>query len=322
MQKKKIALIAARGNVGLDFLTGHISSEEHSKTFDVIPITRDYFDDERLLAGSLRKIGDSDIIFLPVKPKDALPLLILLKEAIKPETLIVSPVTGLSVNVIAKILEIPYGRIVKMTLNIHMAVQESIIVYSVTDDKTVKEVQELFHGISKAIIRKPARKIPEHAVKIGSGSAICAKHILMLSQTSPLPFGEFINDLTMQNNEVKKFVSTLERAFYSIFRDDSLVEYCYVSTLITLKKSCKSPGDISKHIDKVATVGGCTRDGVDSMNSLDILSLQFLTRMINKMHKKVRSFQRLINKNYNAMRRRTSVKSPASDSFVPYKVMW
>ncbi len=306
---KKIGIVGPKGNVGNAFINAFTNYSNEFGAEDIYPITRDYFDSD--IRSGLRDINlkEMDMVILAVKPKDAIQALSLMRGEISPYTLIISPVSGLSINVIGDMLRIKQDRIVKITLNTNIEYSNGIVIYNTASKSVGRQVEEIFSSFCKAVIEKPGRKITPAITTVGSGNAFFAKLILLrYEQFSDIPFVEFIKGISMNDIFIEKYIDAVEKASRKLFNDDSLIRIGSESTLHALRKSCTSKDDVKLHIEKVATKGGCTRVGIDDFDTLEKVTEEFFTPTFAKVHKKAKSFQRLINGDFKKWKEFNSIK--------------
>lgn len=294
--KKKIAIIGGNGVIAQATYNGFINYSPTYGPENISLITRNYFDRDDRSDYPKEKLNQFEIIILAVKPKDAITSLSLLSGKLSKDVLFVSTVSGLNIDVIVRMIKVPYNQVVKMTLTINVAYGKGIIVYNTAGHATRDKVENLFYGLYQKIIHRPGKKITSYITGIGSTEAFHAQKVFLLSQKySGVCFHEFLQTLSIEHEEIKKYLYVMEKTQRKIFDDGSLVEISFVNTLETLKMTCVKPEDIILHIKKVATKGGCTEIGIDKFNSLEKVTEEFLTQVLLKIHKKAKSFKHEIN---------------------------
>jgi len=296
---KKIGILGARGNVGNAFINAFTNYSNEFGAEDIYPITRDYFDSDIRSRSRDFLLKELDILILAVKPKDAVSVLNLIRGTISKKTLIISTVSGLNMSIIRNIIGTDHDRIVKLTLNTNIEHSNGVIVYSATSQNTNEEVQKIFAPFSKVIINRPAKKIIPAVTLVGSGNAFFAKLVMLRHAQYPeIPFNQFVKGLSMDDIWIERYIDAVEAASRILFNDDSLIRISSESTLHSLRKSCLTYLDVELHIKKVATEGGCTRIGIDDFDSLEKVRKDFFVQTFAKVHKKAKSFENLIYKDF------------------------
>ncbi len=291
MHNKKIAIVG-NGNVGQAFYKGFINHHNGYGSSSVHCITRDYFDGDPRTGSRDILLKEYDIIILAVKPKDAVRTLTLIKdESIGQTPLIVSTVSGLSMDIIVRILRIPYDRIVKMTLNTNIEYGNGVIVYSTTKDETAQEARDLLMPLCKSMILKVPSHILPAVTYVGSENAFFTKYVLLRAQDKPeIPFSRFIDELTMEDEHIQQYMNIVGNVYSKLFNDEPIVDITTWSTLETLKASCNSTEDLIRRIEAVGTEGGSTRMGIDDFNSLEKMKSKFFMETFPKVYRKSITF--------------------------------
>lgn len=300
----RLAIVGA-GNVGMGLNNGLVNLSPIYGPHNISILKRDYFDDYEKNSFYYqnfpqKKLSSYQNLFLAVKPADSINLLDSIRKKVDYESLIISSVSGLNIDIIGKMLGINYDRIVKCTLNIGIGYGTGMIVYSTTSEKTAREFEELISCTSKFIIREPSKNINGAVTRVGSDSAVIAKMIwLYLEKNQQENFHEFISLLHKDSDFLKEFVRVKSYASRAIWGDDSLIEPSLESTILTLKKCCHCKADLLGYINRVATKGGSTREFIDDFDSLEKVTEEVFLHGYSKMNKKVKSFRKIIVDDYN-----------------------
>ncbi len=298
----KIGIVGPNGNVGIAFTN---AIKNYTKGYTVYPLTRDYFVNNMASNSPRVPLSQLDIIILAVKPKDAMSALYPMRNQISPETLFISPVSCLNSFNIKTTLNIAFDRIVTLTLNTNIEYGQGIVAYNATGGAASREIIDLLTPFSKKIEAVPQKDIQKNVTIIGSGNAFWARYLALRAVGRPEAqfdhFNEYISTLTMEDTEIQKFIQIMKTVCRKVFNNDSFVEASFLSTLETLKISCSSVKDVEKHIEKVATEGGCTRMGIDDFISLEVITEKFFLRIFSKVHKKVLAFERGIKADFKKL---------------------
>lgn len=285
----KLAIIGA-GNVGTDLHQGFTKSGIYMP--------------ENLALISRKNFQDTDFrgfekIILAVKPMDSIYALKNLAGKISKNALFVSTVSGLNIDIMARVLKMPYHRLVKMTLNTNASQGRVVVVYNTPSLSGCEEVQELFHPISMLIAKKPARDILKAVVSVGSGKAYHLKHLYLLCEEKNIDLVKLLALIISEHPFVKDYLKNMKTAFRKIFNDDSLVDISFESTIQYLRRSgCCTKEGLIKEIDEVATKGGCTRDGVDKYDSTEKATVDHFTLNISGVYHTAKSFEKKIFRKY------------------------
>ena len=93
----------------------------------------------------------------------------------------------------------------------------------------------------------------------------------------------------MEDEDIKSFISKQEEACLKTFNVNCYVKENYRATLKTIRMSCLSADDILLLIKKVATPKGCTEQGIELLDSVDV-DPKKLILILNKIHRKALTF--------------------------------
>jgi pyrroline-5-carboxylate reductase len=158
MNSKKLTIIGG-GNLGIAIAEGLVASTIMSASN--IKVTRRKLDLIQHLAAkgisisndNVEACQDADIIIIAVKPKNCLDILSEIKLAIKPNTIVISVVTGISIAAMAEVLG-DNMTIFRAMPNTAIAIRESMtcIASNTTDAATKEVVINLFQQLGDAII--------------------------------------------------------------------------------------------------------------------------------------------------------------------------
>jgi hypothetical protein len=311
MEQKRIAIIGA-GNVGMGLNNGLINFSSNYGPHNISIIRRDYFkeyEENKIYYDNFpqKKLSSYKSIFLAVKPVDAVELLSSMKGKINRESLIISAVSGLNIDIIGKMLGVNYDRIVKCTLNLGISCGTGMIAYSTTSNRASLEFEEIIGCTAKFIKRIPSKKIGGAVTSIGSDSAIVTQMILLYLENNPEEnFHEFMSLLSEKSEFLKEFIRVKSYVSRAVLGDDSFVIPSLQSTILTLKKSCHSKADLEGYKKRVATHKGSTREFIDGFDSLEKVTEDFFLDGFGRMNKKVKSFRRTIVENYNGWVRKSN----------------
>jgi hypothetical protein len=300
MPTKSIAIIG-NGNVGQAHYNGMLNHSSDYGPSNMKIITRDYFDSDIRNGYRDQKLRDFDSIILAVKPKDAINTLRLIEGGISKKSLIISPVSGLSMDIIIRMLKIPYSQVVKMTLNTNIEHGKGVIVYSTTDNRTSENIQRMYHPMCSGMFKRQPKDILPAVTAVGSECAFFMKAVLLESQeNNDVPFIEFLKNMTMKSDFVKKYMVEAGAAYDKIFSFRQPLIYATTeSTLETLKVSCNSRDDIARRIAGVATKGGCTEVKIGKFDSREKINRKFLRDAFGAVYLKSTTFPKTINDEFN-----------------------
>lgn len=207
--------------------------KEKSKTLGVEVIT-----DNKFL------VQKSDVIFLAVKPMQVESVLEEISEFIVPDKLIISVAAGVKVNKIEKMLP-SNSRVVRVMPNTPALIGEGISgIFGGTNinNNDINYVSELLSAVGKCIVLDNESQMDIVTAISGSGPAFYYKFMNDIAHA-----GEKLG-LSYEQSLLLSIQTAIGSAKMALNRDKSMEEL----------------------ISNVATKGGCTRVGIDTMESLNI----------------------------------------------------
>jgi len=177
--KKKIAIIGA-GNIGLAIAEGVTKSGIAEKVF----ITRknkgfsEILNQDYECLGNKDAVLNADIIILAVQPTQIDELLQEIKNYVKKGQLIISVVSGISIERIEKLIEISGIHVARAMPNTGIRYGQSMTCLSFNEQslKLKEIVQSIFGSLGKTLII-PESNFPEATVLCGSGIALVLRFI-------------------------------------------------------------------------------------------------------------------------------------------------
>ncbi len=299
MNSTETIAFVGNGNVGQSIKDGLINYSNVYGPDNILSVHRNYFEKEYGEFLYPKKISDCKFIILAVKPKDAIETLDLLRGKVAENTIFISIVSGLGTDIISKMLSIDHKNIAKLTLNIDVSCGKGTVIYRAGENAS-KAVEDIFSPLSKKLIKKDSKKILDGTVYAGSGAAFVAKYTLLDSERNlDIPFHEYLENLTMSDIGIQRFITVMESTCDKIFYRHNYDSTIFESTLEALKMSCSSREDLANYIERVATTGGCTREGVDKFNSLGKVNDNLFLEIFYDINKKAKSFKGEIRQDFH-----------------------
>jgi pyrroline-5-carboxylate reductase len=229
-----------------------------------------------------------------MKPFDAIGAIYPMRDKVNPDSIIISCVTGLNIDVMGRVYSGNQKRFVKCTLNLGIGYGTGMVVYNTPSDKTAEEVEKFFSPLVMVIKRRSSKKTNIAVTIVGSGPAFFAKCLFMRYEKEGGEFTEFLNSLTIDEAGVRNYIEAFKYACRMLFDDDTLVEDSVMSTLETLKKCCFCPEDLLLFIKRVATKKGSTETKINDFDSLELVTAAFFITALAVIHRKVKYFEKLI----------------------------
>lgn len=303
MQTNKIAIIG-NGNLGTSIYNGFMNYHNTYGSDNVFLLGRSYFDSdprEAPISEQQMPLTKFNILILAVKPIDAIKTLMLLRGKLGPNTIVISFISGLSMNLISIVLQISNHDIVTATSTTNVAYGEGFIVFNTPSYMGISIINELFKPMSKEIIEVRGNKIIKAVVWEAAANAIYFKHIKLKAEKTNSSFADFLKNLNMKDAGVQNFIAIQDEACRKFFGKDCFVKESYEYALNTVKKSCTSLDDIETLITQVATPKGCTAEGVDLFADLKKMRVDLFLMILNKIYRKALTFSKTINVDFEKL---------------------
>lgn len=301
MNNTKTIAIIGNGNLGTAIYNGLLNHHNKYSSENISLLGRGYFDtDPRagILSEQVKPLKNFEAIILAVKPVDCISCLSLMKDKIHPDLMLISTVSGLSIDIQTRMLKLRHSHVAKTTLDTNVEQGLGTIVCC-AENKAFNEVQEIFTPVSKKIVQKSGDGVINGVTIVGSGKAFFLKHIYMHMEKFPKDlFSENLMKLTINDPFIKEYIKVVKSACKKIFNDDSLVQISCEGTLEAIQKSCHSLEDILLEIERVATKGGSTETKINNFDSPEKVTEKFFTEGFSVVNKKVRSFKKNIYNDY------------------------
>lgn len=268
--------IIGNGHLGTALNTGLLKN-----SFSPFILNRDGFDiltdgysRDDLADEYAKKIRDSKILFLVVRPENKVCVLEGIRPFVKKHHILVSFVSGLSSEKIHFKTDVSYRNIFVCTGNTNISHKKGLIYFSTYNKKKEPFIYKILKNLcedEEKINKVPEGDMLKYVVSAGSGNAYDTKRIIKFyaDYGANIIFKDYLKTLNTYNPLVNEYLrakrDALEKVFGFEVSNNTYLEG-FFSTLKTLKEKCNTIDDAHQHIFNIVTEGGCTAQGLKELS--------------------------------------------------------